>query len=184
MNYIGNASIYLTQALIGFALYIVLLRFWMQWVRADFRNPFGQFVIAVTNPFVLPLRRILPSLGAIDTATVVLAFLVAILKTFIIWSIVGHNPSWVSLFAFSFGELIRFSIHIFIVAILIQIVVSWVNPHSYHPLVDIARSIAEPLMAPARRLLPPIGGLDLSPILVFLFLNLSLILVVAPIQAL
>jgi YggT family protein len=91
--------------------------------------------------------------------------------------------SWISLLAFSFGELLRCSIYVFIAAIFIQIVASWINPHGYNPIVEIARSIAEPLMAPARRILPPIGGLDLSPIIVFIFLNLSLKLIVAPIQA-
>ncbi|NNC99682.1 MAG: YggT family protein [Gammaproteobacteria bacterium] len=182
MNYIGNASSYLTETLLGLALYVVLLRFWMQWVRADFRNPIGQFLIAVTNPVIVPLRRVLPSIGFIDTATVLLAFAMAVIKTLILAAIVGYSPAWLSLLAFSFGELLRASIYIFMAAIFIQIIASWINPHSYHPVVEIARSIGEPLMAPARRIIPPIAGLDLSPILVFLFLQLSLQLVVAPLQ--
>tara|TARA_B110000908_G_C9851357_1_gene270030 strand:- start:46 stop:519 length:474 start_codon:yes stop_codon:yes gene_type:complete len=155
----------------------------MQWVRANFRNPFGQFVIAITNPAVIPLRKVLPSIGSIDTATVVLALIISIGKTYIVASILGHSISWLSLIAFSFGELIRCSIYVFGAAIFIQILASWINPHGYNPILDIARSIAEPLMAPARKLLPPIGGLDLSPMLIFIFFKLSLILIVAPIQA-
>lgn len=183
MNYLGNASTYLTEALLGFALYVVLLRFWMQWVKADFRNPLGQFILTVTKPVVVPLRRFFPPIRSIDTATIIFALAVAILKTLIIAALFSRSLGWLSLIAYSFGELIRFSIYIFMVAIFIQIIASWVSPHSYHPLLDIAHSIAEPMLAPARRLLPPIAGLDLSPILVFIFLRLSLILVVAPIQA-
>ena len=80
MPYLQNASTFLVGALFSFALYVVLLRFWMQWVRADFRNEIGQFIISVTNPLVLPLRRLLPSIGVIDTATVVLALIVSLLK--------------------------------------------------------------------------------------------------------
>lgn len=180
MYYLGNASSYLSQTLLGFALYIVLLRFWMQWVRADFRNPFGQFIITVTNLVVLPLRKILPSIGSVDTATVVFAFVVAAIKVSILFLINSPFPTLFVLFKNVLGDVIQHSIYILFAAIFIQIIVSWVNPYSGHPIVRIARSLAEPIMAPARRLIPPIGGLDLSPILVLIFLKLSLMLIVAP----
>ena len=182
MNYIGNAGSYLSQTLFGFALFIVLLRFWMQWVRADFRNPFGQFIITLTNPFIIPLRKILPSIGSIDTATVVIAFVVASIKVFMLFTINQISPALLSFFTFTLGEVIQHSIYLFFAAIFIQIIVSWVNPYSDHPIVSIARSLAEPIMAPARRLIPPIGGLDISPILVIIFLQLSLQLIVAPLK--
>jgi len=183
MTYLGNATTYLINTLLSLVLFIVILRFWMQWVRANFRNPLGQFVITVTNPVVIPLRKILPSIGSIDTATVILAFLIAILKTWTIVAIQGYSVPIVSLLAYSFGELLRYSVYLFGGAILIQIIASWINPHSYHPILEISRAIAEPLMAPARRLLPAIAGIDFSPFLVFIFLQLTLILIVAPIQA-
>jgi len=183
MNYIGNATTYLTENLLGIALYIVLIRFWMQWVRANFRNPVGQFIITVTNPVIIPLRRLLPSIGSIDTATVVFAFSLAVFKTFVLVSIAGGFVPIVKLLVYSFGEIVKDSIYIFMGAIFIQIIASWVNPYSNHPILEIARSIAEPLMAPARRIIPAIAGIDLSPILVFIFLNLSLQLIVAPLQA-
>ena len=82
MFYFQNAADFLVQAVLGFAIYIVLLRFWMQWVRADFRNQLGQFIITVTNPIVIPLRKILPSIRTIDTATIVLGLIVAFIKVF------------------------------------------------------------------------------------------------------
>jgi len=182
MNYLSNATIYLIENLLGLILYIVLIRFWMQWVKANFRNPVGQFIITVTNPIVLPLRRLLPSFGSIDTATVVLAIALAIFKTFTLLAIAGYSIPVLKLITYSLGAVIESSIYIFMAAIFIQIIASWVNPYSQHPILEIARSIAEPLMAPARRLIPAIAGIDFSPFLVFIFLNLSLQLIVAPLQ--
>ncbi len=182
MAYIENAGAFLTQTLLGFALYVILLRFWMQWVRADFRNPFGQFIITVTNPIVIPLRKVLPSIGTIDTATVVIAYLIALLKVYLLILLSSFSPPLLSILLYTLGEVIKYSIHIFFAAIFIQIIASWVNPYSSHPIVNIAHTLANPIMAPARKLIPPIGGLDLSPILVIIFLQLSLRLIVAPLQ--
>lgn len=182
MNYFGNAGSYIIDTVFGLALYLVLLRYWMQWVHANFRNPIGQFVIAVSNPIVIPLRRLLPSIGSIDTATLALAFIIAIIKTLLWFTLANYSAPWLSMLAYSLGEVIEASIYLFMAAIFFQIIASWINPHSHHPVLEIAHSIAEPLMAPARRLIPPIAGLDISPILVFMFLNLSLMLVVSPLQ--
>ena len=182
MNYLGNAGSYLTETLLGLALFVVLLRFWMQWVRANFYNPIGQFLITATDPIVVPIRRIIPSIGVIDTATVVFALLIAVFKTYLLVSIYQGSIGITGLLMYSLGEVIKFSIYIFIAAIFIQIIASWINPHSYHPVIDIARAIAEPLMTPVQRLIPAVGGLDFSPIFVFIFLQLSLQLIVAPLQ--
>jgi len=183
MPYLQNASDFLLQALIGFALYIVLLRFWMQWVRADFRNEFGQFIISLTNPVVIPLRKVLPSIGTIDTATVFLAYLIGIVKivAFLALRNATDQASPLDYALWGLGLFIKYSIYLFIAAIFIQIIASWVNPHSYHPILNVARSISNPILAPAQRIIPSIGGLDLSPILVLLFLQFSLRLIVAPI---
>ena len=183
MSHITNTSLYLTHTLFNFALCIVLLRFWMQWVRAGFRNPVGQFVISVTNPAVIPLRKILPSISSLDTATVCLALVIAIGKIAILILLSGGAVAIVSSFLYAVGDVIKFSIYLFFGAIFIQIITSWVNPYSGHPIISLASSLAEPLMAPARKLIPPIGGLDLSPILVFIFLRVSLMLIVAPLQS-
>jgi len=181
MPYLQNATNFLTQAIIGFALYIVLLRFWMQWVRADFRNQLGQFIITVTNPLVIPLRRVLPSISTIDTATVVLALLISFIKVFTFFALTNYGTPSAMLYAMmSLGVTIKYSIYLMIACIFIQIIASWVNPHSYHPIITVARSISNPIMTPARRIIPPIGGLDLSPILVLLFLQISLMLFVDP----
>lgn len=182
MPYIQNASTFLVGALFSFALYAVLLRFWMQWVRADFRNEIGQFVITATNPVVLPLRKILPSIGVIDTATVVLAMLVSLLKFGVLLLISGELAKYSipRVISFGFAGVIEATIYLFMAAIFIGIIASWINPHSYNPVLSVARSISEPLLAPARNLIPAFAGLDFSPMIVLLFLQFSLRLIVAP----
>ena len=186
MQYITNASIYLVDVLVGLALYIVLLRFWMQWVRANFRNELGQFVISISNPIVMPLRKVVPSIKTIDTATLLLAYLIALLKFVTIEVLDKGTPiplQFPGALLAAAGVLLQASIYLFMAAIFIVIIASFLAPHSYHPILMVARSISEPLMSPARRIIPPISGIDLSPILVFLFLNLCLILVAGPLIA-
>jgi len=182
MNHLGNAGQFIVDTIFSLVLYLVILRFWMQWARANFRNPIGQLVINLSNPAVIPLRRLIPSIGSIDTATLLLALAIVIIKVYILVALAGSTPAWVSLLLYSVGEIIKASINLFSAAIIIQIIASWINPHAYHPILDIARAIAEPLMAPARRLIPSMGGLDLSPMLVFFILRLCLILIVSPLQ--
>lgn len=181
MFYFQNATNFLAQAILGFAIYIVLLRFWMQWVRADFRNQLGQFVISATNPAVIPLRKVLPSIKTIDTATIVLGLIIALIKVFAFFALSDYGtPLPITYLLMSVGVFIKYSIYLFLGAIFIQIIASWVNPHSYHPILLVARSISDPILAPARRLIPPLGGIDLSPIAVILFLQFTLRLIVAP----
>lgn len=180
MPYVQNATSFLVQAIIGFALYIVLIRFWMQWVRADFRNELGQFIITVTNPLVIPLRKVIPSYKTLDTSTVLLAYAICILKIFALLALAGTGMSITNYLIMGVGLFIKASIYLFLAAIFIQIIASWISPQSYHPIVSVARSIGEPLLAPARRIIPAIGGLDLSPIVVILFLQFTLRLIVTP----
>lgn len=172
-----NATNFLIQAILSIALYIVLLRFWMQWVRADFRNELGQFVITVTNPIVIPLRKVLPSIGTIDTATVLLTLLVSAIKIFAYLAVSGYSTGIANYVLMVIGLFIKSSIYLFCAAIIIGIIASWINPHSYHPVLSVARSISEPLLAPARKLIPSMGGLDFSPMLVLLLLQGSLYIV-------
>lgn len=172
-----NAANFLIQAILSLALYIVLLRFWMQWVRADFRNEIGQFIITVTNPVVIPLRKVLPSIGTIDTATVVLALAVGAVKIFAYLTIIGQSAGVADYAVMTVGVVIKSSIYLFCAAIIVGIIASWINPHSYHPVLGVARSISEPLLAPARKLIPSIASLDFSPMVVLLLLQGSLYIV-------
>jgi len=187
MPYIQNASTFIIETLFNLALYIVLLRFWMQWVRADFRNDFGQFIISVTNPIIIPIRRVVPSIGVVDTATVLFAIIIAALKFYALIFIAGGgftSYSVLKILTIAIASVLDSSIYLFLAAIFIGIIASWLNPHSYHPILNIARSISEPLLSPARRLLPSMGGIDFSPMLVILFLRVSQMLLIAPLYRL
>ncbi|RBP49761.1 YggT family protein [Arenicella xantha] len=172
-----NATNFLIQAILSLALYIVLLRFWMQWVRADFRNELGQFVITLTNPVVIPLRKLLPSIRTIDSATLALALIVALIKLLVFFALTSYSTQPAMLLLMSIGLVLKYCIHLFFASIIIGIIASWINPHSYHPVLAVANSIGQPLLDPARRLIPPIAGLDFSPVIVLLLLQFTLHLI-------
>jgi YggT family protein len=165
-----------------FALFImgVLVRFWMQVVRAPTRNPFAQFSIALTDFAVRPMRRVIPGLFRLDLASLVVALLSELVLQLVLVSLRGVNPFDNAaavlpvLLFYSLVELVRLSIYIFMVAILIQAVLSWVATHNaVAPFFD---SLTRPLLAPIRKVIPLIGGVDISPLFAFLFLQLLLLI--------
>lgn len=182
MEHLNNAGTYLVEVVFNLILYITLIRFWMQWVRADFRNQFGQFIISATNPAIAPLRRVVPPIGYVDTATVVLALLIVIGKIFMLALLQGFQPNWLAVLLYCVGELIKASVYIFMFSIFVSIIMSWINPHGYNPIVSTINQLSQPMLNAARRFLPPMGGIDFSPIIVIIFLNLTLILIVRPLQ--
>jgi len=180
MNYIGNAGIYLIETLFGLYILVVLLRFLLQWVRADFYNPISQAIVRVTNPPLKTLRRIIPGWFGIDFASIVLVCGLFIIKNLVIAWLIGRNPPFLGVLVYSLGDLLRFTLWVFIIAVIVRIVASWLMTGQYHPVIGLLDSLTEPFMAPARRILPPFSGIDFSPILVILFLNLTLMLVAQP----
>lgn len=173
-----------------FQLYIavVLLRFLLQWARADFYNPLSQFVLKLTTPLVRPFRRIIPGFGGWDLATLVLAWLLTMLQVALVGTQIsqynipglldGHSLNLVSVVLISLLDLFALTVSLFLIAIIIQALSSWFNPGHYNPLTAVLYSLTEPLLRPARRLLPPISGIDLSPLLVLLALQAVKMLVV------
>ena len=151
---------------------LVLLRFLLQWSRADFYNPISQFVVKATNPLLLPLRRIIPGLGGLDLASLVLGWLVmaTMLGLLIVISGYPFNPGFVAVLALI--KLANALLQIYFWAIIAVIALSWIAPGSIHPAARLLAQITEPVMQPFRKVLPPMGGLDLSPILVFLVINI------------
>lgn len=171
---IGNLLI---QTLFQFYLLLVLLRLMLQFSRADFYNPVSQFIVKVTNPPLKPLRRVIPGLGGIDFASVVLALTVQLLAVILLFAIRGIMPSNIGLLLlWSLLGCIGMLLNIYFVVLIASIVLSWVAPGSYHPIAGLLHQLAEPVMAPFRRIIPPIGGLDLSPIFVFLAIQAGQIL--------
>ena len=183
MTYFSQAGLYLIQLVFGFYILLVLLRLLFQLVRASFYNPVSQFIVTLTQPPMQFLRRFIPGLFGVDMAAVVLLLALQILEIYVIAWFQGASPAAGGVVVIAVAQLIEFTVYVFIVAILIRIILSWVNPYgTRHPVGDLLHSLTEPLLAPARRLIPPIGGLDLSPIAVFVLLQLTLILIVRPLR--
>ena len=180
-GYGTNAIEFLIQTIFGLYLVAVMLRVLLQLTRADFYNPVSQFLVKVTNPPLIPLRRIIPGFMGIDFAAIVLMILIKALEIFLIVLIKGVSIKISGLVVLSIAELLRLLINVYFFAILIQVVISWVNPGTYNPAVSLLYSINEPLLARARRLIPPISGFDLSPIVVIILLQLISILLIQPI---
>lgn len=168
--------------LLGYAfdayIFLVLTRFILQAVRADFYNPISQFVVRATNPLLVPLRKVIPGWGGIDVASLVLTVILIIVKILVIlWlSGFGGMPGIAPLILVGVRDLASILINYMFWAILIRVILSWIAPDPTQPFTRIMIQITEPIMAPARRILPPMGGLDLSPILVLLFLQFLQIL--------
>lgn len=180
--YAGNAATFLISTVFGLYLLAVMLRFLFQVTRADFYNPFSQFIVRITNPFLLPLRRVVPGVAGIDLASIVLLVILQMIELWLIYWISGYSPNVVGLLVLSIGKLLSLAFSVFFFTILIQVIISWVNPGAYNPITSLLYSLNEPLLAPARRLIPPISGLDLSPLVVIIALQLASYLVVAPIS--
>ncbi|MEX1033742.1 MAG: YggT family protein [Cellvibrionaceae bacterium] len=167
---VGGGLQFLFTTLFNLYLYIVIARFVLQLARADFYNPVSQLIAKITSPLLRPLRKVIPGFGGIDIACMVLFLGLVLLKIFLIGILFGQSqvlgPQIVVYTLFSAASTI---INFFIAVIFISVILSWIAPPG-HPLGDILRQMAEPVLGPARRILPPMGGLDFSPMIVLLLL--------------
>ena len=161
-----TATIFLVQTVFGFYVLAVMLRFLLQWVRADFYNPLVQFLVRITNPPLLPLRRIVPGYRGLDLAAVVLAFALQLVEVLLVTLLLGQPLGAGGLLLLTVMELLKLLINIYLWGIIIQVVLSWINPDPRHPAARVLAQLTAPLLRPARRWLPPISGVDLSPMLV------------------
>lgn len=153
-------------------LMIILLRFIFQVSRADFYNPISQFVVKATNPLLIPIRRIVPSIGGVDTSSIVLAIIFQTLVLGIkLLVLTGGLANPLFLFAISIVMILGVVLKIYFWSLIIMIVASWIAPGSGHPALVLINQIVEPIMQPFRKVLPPMGGLDLSPIFAFIVIQ-------------
>jgi len=181
--YLANAGEYIITLIFQLYILAVMLRFLLQLARADFYNPISQFLITVTNPVLRYLRRWIPGYAGIDWPSIIFMLflqiielgLIALLKT-------GALPAIAGLILLSLTYLLKMIIWIYIVVIILQALTSWVNPGAYSPVTVLMYQLTDPLLQPVRRIIPPAGGLDWSPFIVLIGLNLLLILLIAPLQ--
>ncbi len=173
MNAINEISLYLVQTVIGIYLIIMLLRFVLQLSLADFYNPISQFLVRATNPVVLPLRRVLPARGRFDPASLLVAIVIQLLAIVAMLAMNGFSlPAVGLLVAWSVVGVIALLLRIYFFALLGMIILSWIAPGTANPAAYLMFQITEPVMAPFRRMLPAMGGMDFSPILVFILINI------------
>lgn len=181
-NYLTDPVVFLIQTLFGLYILAVMLRFLLQLVRADFYNPISQFLVKATNPPLKLFRRIIPGFGGIDLSSVVLAWLLKAVEIILIIAIAGTSVNLIAPFVWAIPELIELLFNIYLFGILIQVILSWVNPGSYNPATALLYSLTGPLMRPAQKILPPMGGIDLSPMLVMIGLILMKMLLLPPLR--
>lgn len=171
---LAHILITVLQVASTFYLTVVLLRFLLQLARADFYNPISQFVVKATNPLLRPLRRLIPGWGGIDGASLVLAVMIqALTYVLILLTLNNGLPAFnpITLLTWSALTVVGLIIKIYFWSVVAIVVVSWIAPQSHHPAIQLVAQITEPVMRPVRNLMPPLGGLDLSPIVVFLILS-------------
>lgn len=163
-----TATNFLISTVFDLYLMVIILRLWLQLARADFYNPFSQFVVKATQPVVGPLRRFIPSIGALDTATLVFAIIVALLKVVTLVLIFGNGlPPIFPLILASLGILIGQVLSLVFWILIIRAILSWVSQGN-NPIEFLMHQLTEPLLAPIRKVLPAMGGLDLSVLVAIL----------------
>jgi YggT family protein len=176
-NSIITSIEFVLNVLVGLYLLLLLLRLVLPWVGANFHNPLAQGILKATSPLVVPVRRILPPFGRIDTATVVVAFGIQYLLIWLLGAINGAPASIVVIAVNSIFALTSQLLRLFMYAIFIRIILSWISPGNYNPAIEIIAAITEPVMRPFRRIIPPMGGFDISPIFAMLTLGVLMILI-------
>jgi YggT family protein len=183
-NPLGSAAEFLISTLFDLYFLIMLLRFLLQIFRADFYNPLSQFIVRATNPILVPMRRVIPGFGGIDASAVIALIALKMMQFALLAAIAGIAPSPSRLAAIALADLLQTTVYVFIFAIIIQVVISWVSPGLHNPMANLLSSLTEPLLRPIRRVLPPFSGIDFSTLVVLLLLQLVLILFVRPLQGL
>ena len=168
-----QAAVFLVQTLLGMYVMILIIRFLLQLTRADFYNPIAQALVKVTQPVVSPFQKVLPRTGRISMPTLLVAFIAQALLIGMVFILSGYGwPNPLNMAIWSLIGLASQVLDILFFAILGSIILSWVAPQSSHPATMLLHQITEPVMAPARRMMPNLGGLDFSPIVVFIVINL------------
>lgn len=176
-GYLSSPLTFLISTVVSLYILAVMLRFLLQLTRADFYNPLSQFIVKITTPALRPLRRIIPGWGGVDIASVVLMLLLQMLSVWLIFMLGGRDIDPLNLVIIAVAQLVDLAFSVFIFAILIQAILSWITPGTYNPVTSVLFSLTEPVLRPVRRLIPPVSGFDLSPLVAILGLQVFRMLV-------
>lgn len=185
INSFQEAALFLVEICFEFYIMVLVMRLILHAIRAEFYNPLCQFVAKLTTPVVRHLQGIFPIVKGFDTAVVALIIVLEMLKVSLVFLIqhqaINHAGG---LLIYAVGDFLDQIITLYFYAVLLQIILSWIRPNQYNPMIDLLFKITAPLMRPAQRYVPPIGGIDLSPIPVMIGLQLMKILLTYPVMGL
>lgn len=170
-SYMTNPLVFVLSTLFHLYAFAIMLRFILQWVRADFYNPLSQFIVRITAPVINPARRIIPGYRGLDMSSLVVCYLVLVLSQLITQTLNGIQPTVLTVAVMAITDMVSLVINVFFYAILIQAIISWVNPHGHNPVNHLLHSITAPVLRPVQNIIPPMGGLDISPIFALLGLK-------------
>jgi YggT family protein len=172
----SNAFAYLVGTLIDLYIAAVLLRLLLQWVRADFYNPLSQFLVKLTNPAIVPLRRVIPSIGRLDTASVLLMVVLEIIGIWLVSKLSSQPVGWGQIVPFAFIKLCMTLLMTYFFLIIASVILSWIGQNLRHPFVPLLYQLTEPVLRPIRRVIPPIAGIDLSPLFALIGIRFLILL--------
>ncbi|MGB5260340.1 MAG: YggT family protein [Gammaproteobacteria bacterium] len=176
-SYIANPIEFIISTMFGLYILAVMLRFLLGLTRADFYNPISQFLVRITNPLLIPLRKIIPAFGKLDIASIVLILALQIILLLIIVALRGASIKLLPLLLMAVGELIMLALNVFLVAIIVQVIISWINPGSYNPVNALLHNLTAPILRPVQRIIPPLSGIDLSPLFALIGLQVLKMLI-------
>ncbi len=183
-SYMTNPVIFLIDTLVSLYILAVVLRFLLQWTRADFYNPVSQFLVKITHPPLKFLRRVVPSIGKIDTSSIVLALALQMIADFSILMLKGVVVSIPALVVLSFTQLVSLLINVFIFAVFARAILSWFDSGNYNSASSLLHSLTEPVLNMCRKVIPDLGGMDLSPLIALVALQLAKMMILPPLNEL
>jgi YggT family protein len=174
---VASAFVFIVNTIAQLYLFVLLIRLWLPWVGGDFRNPIAQAILKLTSPVIVPVRRIIPPIGRLDTATVLVAYIIQYLTIVVLLLILGVQAGLAEVALTALVNLVLLSLRLFAFAIIVRVVLSWVAPGGYNPAIAMINTLTESILRPFRRIIPPMGGLDLSPLFAIILLMAAAIIV-------
>ena len=182
-GYFSQAIIFLVKLFFDIYILTLILRYLLTIVRVDSLNPLSTLIMKVTNPLLKPLRRTIPGYFGIDWASIISLFLVQAIEIILVALIItGGMPAFSGLTMLTIAYLLRTILYIYLFIIIVQVIISWINPNVYNPITTIMYQISEPILKPIRQFIPSSGGLDFSPLVALIIINLLMILIISPLM--
>lgn len=168
-----EVALLIVNTFVNLYVLVILLRFLLQVVKADFYNPVSQFIVKATNPLLVPLRRLIPGVGGIDLSSLLLAWVIQLVGMGIVFTLLtgGQFPPILHLCAWAVLAIVQTVLNIYLFSILIIVILSWIAPQSYNPAVLLLHQLTGPVLSKIRKVMPDMGMLDLSPIVAFLLIQ-------------